>query len=51
MYSNIIALKGNDKLFTVSTIANQTIQITATDNYSYKLFDVNARLVAFGKEK
>jgi hypothetical protein len=53
VYSNIIALKTTDskKLFDVTTIAQQSIRVIATENYSYNLFDANARLVSTGKGK
>jgi hypothetical protein len=52
-YSNIIALKATDtkKLFEVSTVVQQNIRVVATENYTYQLFDANARLVASGKER
>jgi hypothetical protein len=51
MYSNIVTLKasGSGKLFTVSTLVQQTISVTATDSYNYNLYDANARLLASGK--
>ncbi len=53
VYSNIIALKTTDnkKQFEVTTLAQQNIRVTATENYSYILYDANARLVATGKER
>jgi hypothetical protein len=52
-YSNIVALKanGDEKIFTVSTLVQQDIKVTALANYSYNLYDANARLIATGKEK
>ncbi len=49
-YSNIVALKSNnnEKLFTVSTLVQQDIKVTATENYSYNLYDANARLIITG---
>ncbi len=51
MYSNTVKLKaaGDGKLFDVSTLVQQNISITATDNYSYNLYDANARLMVNGK--
>ena len=51
-YSNIVVLKMNndEKLFVVSTLVQQDIHVTALANYTYNLFDANARLVATGKE-
>jgi Secretion system C-terminal sorting domain len=51
-YSNIIALKSNgvEKIFSVSTLAQQDIRVTASANYSFNLYDANARLIASGKE-
>jgi hypothetical protein len=52
-YSNIVVLKanGDEKIFTVSTLVQQDIKVTALANYSYNLYDANARLIATGKEK
>jgi Secretion system C-terminal sorting domain len=52
-YSNIVALKanGNEKLFTVSTLVQQDIKVTATENYTYHLYDANARLITSGTER
>jgi Secretion system C-terminal sorting domain len=52
-YSNIVGLKsnGNEKLFEVSTLVQQDIKVTAIENYSYNLYDANARLIASGKER
>ncbi|MEJ7609827.1 MAG: T9SS type A sorting domain-containing protein [Ferruginibacter sp.] len=52
MYSNIVALKtgGSDKLFAVSTLVQQNISVTAPANYSYTLFDANARIIASDKK-
>jgi hypothetical protein len=49
-YSNIVALKanGNEKLFTVSTLVQQDIKVIATENYTYNLYDANARLITKG---
>jgi Secretion system C-terminal sorting domain len=51
VYSNIVLLKtnANVKSFEVSTLVQQNIQVTATENYNYKIYDANARLVASGK--
>jgi hypothetical protein len=53
IYSNILALKaGSDqKLFNVSTIVQQNIQVIASENYNYNLYDANGRLAATGKGK
>ncbi len=50
VYSNTIALKGteNQKLFTVSTLIQNDITISAPENYKYVLYDVNGRLINFG---
>jgi hypothetical protein len=52
-YSNIVVMKasGDEKIFTVSTLVQQDIKVTALANYSYNLYDANARLIASGKEK
>jgi Metallo-peptidase family M12B Reprolysin-like len=53
MYSNIIVLKanGDEKLFTVSTMVYEEIRVIATEDYQYKLYDANARLIAAGNNK
>ncbi len=53
IYSNIVILKGNTgvKSFEVSTLVQQNIHITATENFNYKIYDANARFLASGKEK
>lgn len=52
-YSNIVALKanGNEKLFTVSTLVHQDIKVIATENYTYNLYDANARLITAGSAR
>ncbi len=52
-YSNIVGLKsnGDEKLFTVSTMVQEEIRVTALENYTYNLYDANARLIASGKER
>jgi hypothetical protein len=52
-YSNIVALKANadEKIFTVSTLVQEDIKVNALANYTYNLYDANARLIATGKEK
>ena len=49
--SNVVMLKavGDGKLFDVSTLVQQNISIRATDNYSYCLYDANARMISSGK--
>jgi len=52
MYSNIAALKtitGSDNLFIVSTLVQQTITVSAPNNFTYSLYDANARLIATGR--
>jgi hypothetical protein len=52
-YSNIIGLKSNvrEKLFEVSTLVQGDIKVKAIENYSYNLYDANARLIASGKQR
>jgi hypothetical protein len=52
-YSNIVGLKsnGDEKLFTVSTLVQEEIRVTALENYTYNLYDANARLISSGKER
>lgn len=54
LYSNILAVKANsistEKLFTVSTLVQNNILVSATDNFTYTLFDVNGRVMSAGKE-
>jgi hypothetical protein len=52
-YSNIVALKANsnEKLFTVSTLVNQDIKVTTSENYTYNLYDANARLITTSKAR
>ena len=51
MRSNVIMLKAlsDEKPFDVSTLVQQNISITAAENYSYNLYDANARLMVSGK--
>ena len=52
MYSNIVAVKSSiegDNLFTVTTLVQQNIKVTAPINFTYNLYDANARLIATGK--
>ena len=52
VYSNIIALRGTDKtemLFSVSTFVTSQVSINASENYQYKLMDVNGRTISIGK--
>jgi hypothetical protein len=53
IFSNITVLKANtdDKSFTVSTIIDESIRVVATEDFQYKLFDANARLIATGTNK
>jgi Secretion system C-terminal sorting domain len=53
MYSNIVVLNanGDDKMFNVSTLVQQSIYVTASENYNYKIYDANARLITSGKQK
>jgi hypothetical protein len=53
MYSNIVVLNanGDDKLFNVSTLVQQSIYVTASENYNYKIYDSNARLITSGRQK
>ncbi len=53
IYSNITVLKANadDKFFTVTTIIDESIRVIATEDFQYKLYDANARLVATGTNK
>jgi hypothetical protein len=53
IYSNIVALKSttDQKLFTLSTLAQENIRVIAPENFSYNLFDANGRTVAKGSEK
>ena len=50
MYSNIISLRvtWRSHLFVVSTIIKNAISVTASDNYQYRLFDANGRLISKG---
>ncbi|MBS1744186.1 MAG: T9SS type A sorting domain-containing protein [Bacteroidetes bacterium] len=50
VYSNIISLRTMTRAtwFTVSTLVNSRISVTADDNYQYRLLDANGRLIATG---
>ncbi len=51
VYSNVIVLKIseiNAKAFEVSTLVRSQITVKATDNYQYKLMDMNGRYIASG---
>ena len=51
IYSNVISLRISWRMaqvFTVSTHIRNQVNINATENYQYRLFDANARLVATG---
>ncbi len=52
-YSNIVGLKsnGNEKLFEISTLVQENIKVTAIENYSYNLYDANARLIGTGSQR
>jgi Secretion system C-terminal sorting domain len=52
-YSNIVGLKssGDEKLFTVSTLVHEDIKVTALENYTYNLYDANARLILSGSQR
>ena len=53
MYSNIVAIKSSSNsnhLFEVSTLVQQTIKVSAPVNYTYSLYDANARLMSTGKK-
>jgi hypothetical protein len=50
-YSNVVALKsaaGSGKRFTVSTFVQNDLTVNATENYQYRLSDLNGRLIAGG---
>lgn len=53
MYSNIVKLNtdGNDKFFIVSNLVQQNIYINALENFNFKIFDANARLITSGKKE
>ena len=54
VYSNVISLKsGNSSqgIFTVSTMVHSEVTINATENYQYKLADMNGRLMQAGTGK
>ncbi len=49
MFSNLVVLKNNAvKLFSVNTLVQNQINVQATEQYQYKLYDVNARLLVNG---
>lgn len=51
MFSNIVALKTNadaHNLFSVSTLVQQNIRVAAPNNFTYQLYDANARLITTG---
>jgi hypothetical protein len=51
-FSNIVVIKasGEEKLFTVSTLTQSDIHVTALANYNYNIYDANARLITSGKQ-
>jgi len=53
LYSNIVTVKANststEKLYTVSTLAQENIMVRASDNFTYTLFDLNGRVISTGK--
>ncbi|RYY50132.1 MAG: T9SS type A sorting domain-containing protein [Chitinophagaceae bacterium] len=51
-YSNVVALKsteGAGKRFTVSTFVLQDVKVNASENFEYRLSDINGRTIASGK--
>ena len=51
VYSNVISLKSNEiesKSFKVSTLITNQITVNATENYQYRIMDMNGRMIAFG---
>jgi hypothetical protein len=53
IFSNIAVLKSNanDKSFTVTTLVQNEITVAATEDFQFKLFDANARLISSGTNK
>lgn len=51
VYSNIISLKTatSVKPFIVTTLISNQIEVNASENYQYRLFDANGRMIAMGK--
>ncbi len=52
VYSNVVLLKSNNnskKVFTVSTLVTNEVTIQATENYEYRLADMNGRILEAGK--
>lgn len=50
-FSNIVSLKTSaapPKLFTVSTLVSNNITVNAGENYQYRLFDSNGRMILSG---
>ena len=51
MLSNIVALKsGEERAFIVSTLVQQNISVTASENYSYALYDIKGTAITSGKQ-
>ncbi|RYY68973.1 MAG: hypothetical protein EOO13_10830, partial [Chitinophagaceae bacterium] len=51
-YSNVVALKSTEaagKAFTVSTFVQQDLKVNASENFQYRLSDINGRTIASGK--
>ncbi len=54
MYSNVIVLKSNankEKLFTISTMVYNEINVNAKEDYNYKLADMSGRILQAGRAK
>jgi hypothetical protein len=50
MYSNVISLRvtWRTNIFTVSSLIRNDISVTASEDYQYRLFDANGRLISKG---
>jgi len=51
-YSNVIVIRAtpiNNKAFVMNNVITNQLNITATENYQYKIFDVNGRYIQSGK--
>ncbi|MEO8765014.1 MAG: T9SS type A sorting domain-containing protein [Ginsengibacter sp.] len=54
VYSNVLSLKlagSSPKVFTVSTIAHNEVTVNATEDYEYRLADMNGRVMQAGTGK
>ena len=52
VYSNIISLRNTDKptkLFSIPTLVSDNIMVTATEDYIFRLADINGRILATGR--